>query len=99
MNWQKLAICKGTDNSLFYGNENGTIAVAIARKAKQICDKCPVSYDCLTFAFENDEQYGIWGGLTAKERKAILKTYGKVGVDEIRKIVHINVKQVSNQNN
>jgi WhiB family redox-sensing transcriptional regulator len=95
MNWQALALCKGMDNSLFYGNENGTIATKIAKQAKAICRVCPVSYECLTFAFENDEQHGIWGGFTAKERKAIIREYGKIEVSELRKVVSIYVKQVS----
>lgn len=97
MNWFDLAACKGKDNTMFYGNENGIVPSDIARKAKRICSECEVANDCLNFAIDNDESYGIWGGLTAKERKAIVREYGKITVDEIRKIVGINVRKVSNQ--
>jgi len=99
MNWFGLAACKGKDNTMFYGNEKGNIPSELSKKAKRMCSECSVPNECLNFAIENDESYGIWGGLTAKERKAIVREYGKITVEEIRKIVGINVRQISNQNN
>jgi len=95
MKWFDLASCKGKDNTMFFGNENGNVPSDVARKVKRICSECPVSFECLNFAIENEEQYGIWGGLTAKERKSIIKTYGKISANDIRKIVTINVREVS----
>ena len=40
-------------------------------EAKVICATCPVQAQCLKFAIDNDEREGVWGGLTAKERKAL----------------------------
>lgn len=40
-------------------------------EAKAICATCPVQAQCLKFAIDNDERDGVWGGLTAKERKAL----------------------------
>jgi len=40
-------------------------------EAKAICATCPVVEHCLEFATKNDERDGVWGGLTAKERKAL----------------------------
>lgn len=40
-------------------------------EAKTICATCPVKEQCLEFAIKNDERDGVWGGLTAKERKAL----------------------------
>ena len=39
-----------------------------AKVARQICRACPVRLQCLTYAFENDERAGIWGGLTPYDR-------------------------------
>ena len=36
--------------------------------AKNLCDSCPIKFQCLQAALENQEGYGIWGGLTPKER-------------------------------
>lgn len=44
--------------------------------AKELCKGCPVLEKCLTAALENDEQFGVWGGLTAQER-AELKRKGR----------------------
>jgi len=41
--------------------------------AKTLCDGCPVATQCLTYALDNDEQWGVWGGTTANERAAIRK--------------------------
>ncbi len=38
-------------------------------KAKAICEACPVKVECLAWAVENDEAYGIWGGTTPAERR------------------------------
>jgi WhiB family redox-sensing transcriptional regulator len=41
------------------------------RRAIRICGHCPVRDDCLAYALNGDEQYGVWGGLTAEERRAL----------------------------
>lgn len=68
-NWGQYARCKGkpsqwwfTDN---YNSMEGRIAV---RKAKEVCGLCPVKLQCLKLANDNNEAFGIWGGLTPKER-------------------------------
>lgn len=42
-----------------------------ANAAREICSQCPLSYECLEYALLADEPYGIWGGMTRKERVAI----------------------------
>lgn len=39
--------------------------------AKQICTVCPLKEQCLEYALENDEDYGVWGGKTEKERRML----------------------------
>lgn len=41
--------------------------------AKDICATCPVRTECLTFALEHREEWGVWGGLDEDERKALLR--------------------------
>lgn len=45
--------------------------------AKEICNDCPIRITCLTRALEQNETDGVWGGLTAEERK-ILKQFGDI---------------------
>lgn len=40
--------------------------------ARSFCNECPVIKDCLTYALQNDERFGIWGGFTAEERKRMV---------------------------
>ena len=48
-----------------------TIAGRIESYAKGICMTCPVRLDCLNYALENDERYGIYGGASARDRERI----------------------------
>jgi WhiB family transcriptional regulator, redox-sensing transcriptional regulator len=70
--WRDQAACRNADPSLFYGHTSETAAVRQVRvtAAKQVCAACPVRVDCLTFAEENGERTGMWGGLTGEERAA-----------------------------
>jgi WhiB family redox-sensing transcriptional regulator len=59
-------ICQEIDGELWFpdiGGRNGDVLLA-----KKFCEECPVKNECLQFALVNNEQYGIWGGLTLKER-------------------------------
>lgn len=64
--WQDLANCLGVDPDLFFP-ERG----ASTREAKGVCHGCVVRDDCLEFALENGEKFGIWGGMSERERRRI----------------------------
>jgi WhiB family redox-sensing transcriptional regulator len=61
--WQAEAACRGTDPELFFPATDEE-----AGPAKQVCGGCPVRLACLAFALEREERYGVWGGLTERER-------------------------------
>ena len=61
--WTEEANCKGADADLFFP-ERG----ASTRKAKAICRACTVQDECLEYAVENSEKFGIWVGLSERER-------------------------------
>lgn len=65
-NWQDHANCLGVDPDLFFP-ERG----ASTREAKEVCRGCVVQADCLEFALRNGEKFGIWGGLSERERRRI----------------------------
>ncbi len=64
--WQDLANCLGVDPDLFFP-ERG----ASTREAKEVCRGCVVREDCLEYALRNGEKFGIWGGMSERERRRI----------------------------
>jgi WhiB family redox-sensing transcriptional regulator len=64
--WQDQANCLGVDPDLFFP-ERG----ASTREAKEVCRGCVVRLDCLEYALVNGEKFGIWGGLSERERRRL----------------------------
>lgn len=59
------ALCREVDTGeLFFPEKGGTTA-----PAKQVCRMCPVREECLQYALDHDERYGIWGGKSERERR------------------------------
>lgn len=69
--WMAAGACRGSDPALFFpvGKEGSDPAWAGAAKA--VCARCPVREECLDYALANSERFGIWGGLTQMERRAV----------------------------
>lgn len=67
------AACKGADPDLFFDApaERVTAYKARVAKAKAVCAGCPVRAACLAYALDSGQDYGIWGGLTEDERRAL----------------------------
>lgn len=68
--WSSEALCAEVDPEMFFCPPNAWTAIAAC---KRVCAGCPVRDECLAHALEAGEQYGIWGGLTTKERKRLMK--------------------------
>ena len=64
--WQAQANCMGVDPDLFFP-ERG----ASTREAKEVCRGCVVREDCLEFALDNGEKFGIWGAMSERERRRL----------------------------
>lgn len=64
--WQEYANCLGVDPDLFFP-ERG----ASTREAKEVCRGCVVREECLEYAITHAEKFGIWGGLSERERRRI----------------------------
>ena len=64
--WQDEANCLGVDPELFFPERGGS-----TREAKEVCQGCVVKDDCLEFALQNGEKFGIWGGMSERERRRI----------------------------
>src|SRR5881396_1163648 len=64
--WQDQANCLGVDPDLFFP-ERG----ASTREAKEVCRGCVVREACLEYALTNGEKFGIWGGMSERERRRL----------------------------
>ncbi len=64
--WQEYANCMGVDPDLFFP-ERGTST----REAKEVCRGCVVRDDCLDYALKNGEKFGIWGGMSERQRRRV----------------------------
>lgn len=62
--WMLEAKCLDADPEAFFPEKGGS-----TREAKRICATCPVRNECLDHALANDERFGIWGGLSERERR------------------------------
>ena len=69
--------CTNTDPELFFPDQDDGINLYMV--AKQLCAQCPVMKQCLEYALKTNEEFGVWGGLTAYERRK-LKRGGKITV-------------------
>lgn len=72
--WQDQANCLGVDPDLFFP-ERG----ASTREAKEVCKGCVVREDCLEYALANGEKFGIWGGLSERERRRLRRQRAQDG--------------------
>jgi WhiB family redox-sensing transcriptional regulator len=64
--WHEQALCAQTDPEAFFPEKGGSI-----RQAKRICGRCEVKDECLRHALVHDERYGVWGGLSERERRRL----------------------------
>ncbi|SHG25441.1 WhiB family transcriptional regulator [Geodermatophilus nigrescens] len=64
--WRLDALCAETDPEAFFPEKGGS-----TREAKRVCTGCTVRAECLEFALANDERFGIWGGLSERERRRV----------------------------
>jgi WhiB family redox-sensing transcriptional regulator len=64
--WQERALCSQTDPEAFFPEKGGS-----TREAKRICGRCEVKAECLEYALGHDERFGIWGGLSERERRKL----------------------------
>ncbi len=66
--WQQAARCRGIDPDVFHPQSDEE-----ADEAKAICASCPVREPCLEYALVVREKLGVWGGLTERERRRVLR--------------------------
>ncbi|MFG2223779.1 WhiB family transcriptional regulator [Streptomyces sp. NPDC050161] len=72
--WHSEAVCRRDEAGLFFAPSKEPTAARLAREeaAKRVCARCPVMIECREHALLQPEPYGVWGGLTAAERRVVL---------------------------
>ena len=71
MDWRHKAVCRDEDPELFFPVGNSGPALAQIADAKLVCNRCPVTTDCLTWALDSGQDAGVWGGMSEDERRAL----------------------------
>lgn len=66
LEWQDRGLCAETDAEAFFPEKG-----ASTRAAKRTCRACEVRAECLDYALEHDEKFGIWGGTSERERRRL----------------------------
>ncbi|GAA4916671.1 WhiB family redox-sensing transcriptional regulator [Stackebrandtia albiflava] len=70
--WSSLAACReGDPDALFVQGAEQNVA-------KKVCKGCPVRMECLADALDNNVEFGVWGGMTERERRALLRKHPDV---------------------
>jgi WhiB family redox-sensing transcriptional regulator len=70
--WRVRAVCRSADPELLF------VSGARQREAASICRNCPVKWECAASALDNKEEYGVWGGLTERQRRILLRNHPDV---------------------
>lgn len=73
-NWEDDALCAQIGPEEFFPEKGNSV-----QQAKKICERCDVKPDCLQYALDNGVDSGVWGGLSAQERRRLKKRQEKLG--------------------
>lgn len=68
LEWRDKALCAEVDPEAFFPEKGGS-----TREAKRVCRACEVRAECLDYALEHQERFGIWGGFSERERRRLAR--------------------------
>ncbi|MGL5405616.1 MAG: WhiB family transcriptional regulator [Propionibacteriaceae bacterium] len=71
MDWRHQSACLDEDPELFFPIGNTGPALLQAEEAKKVCARCGVHEKCLAWALDAGQDYGVWGGMSEDERRAL----------------------------
>lgn len=84
--WMDRSKCLDVeDKDIFFPPRDKELYKVVADQAKAICwgrdgkPECPVRMQCLLYADQEDPQYGIWGGMSHRERNALVRKAHRKG--------------------
>ncbi|HKX73409.1 MAG TPA: WhiB family transcriptional regulator [Candidatus Saccharimonadales bacterium] len=70
--WQRFAVCANGDPDAMF------VSGALQHEVVRFCNGCLAKTDCLAEALDNREEFGVWGGMTERERRALLRRHPNV---------------------
>jgi WhiB family redox-sensing transcriptional regulator len=73
--WRLYAACLDDDTELWFRETRADQAEGRSDPAKKVCRDCPVRLQCLAYALQSNERWGIWGGLSTEERDQLARQY------------------------
>jgi len=80
IDWQSGAVCRDMNPEIFFPDQFALVdPTAVAA-----CQRCPVQSDCLQWALDTDQEFGVWGGLTEDQRRYINTTRSRVRCPDCR---------------
>ncbi|MEE1939258.1 WhiB family transcriptional regulator [Streptomyces sp. TRM 70361] len=84
--WHSEAVCRRDEAGLFFAPSKEPTAARLSREqaAKRVCARCPVLIDCREHALLQPEPYGVWGGMTAAERRVMLARRRRRDTDAVQ---------------
>jgi WhiB family transcriptional regulator, redox-sensing transcriptional regulator len=71
--WRDLSACRDLGSDTFFAED--PMGLLEERSAKAVCGQCLVIDDCLAYAITHNAPFGVWGGMTAVERRVVRKTW------------------------
>lgn len=86
--WEKKAACSEADPELFFPESYPpAVRMGMEEQAKRICAQCPVKDECLELSIRNEEQWGVWGGMTSEQRRMLIRRKRREAMRERRRLV------------
>jgi WhiB family redox-sensing transcriptional regulator len=82
--WAQFGLCAQTDPEAYFPEKGMSTGAA-----KQVCQVCPVRSECLEYALDHNERFGVWGGLSERERRPLVRARrvtADAGVESDRRV-------------
>lgn len=95
--WKSEAACKDADLNIFFPDNSDKTAIKTGEVyAKNYCRKCTVAAECLMYAIDNEEIYGVWGSFAPKERTTIISWFSRdmIDVELCKNIVNLEIRSL-----
>lgn len=71
--WRERAACRDEDPELFFPISEVGLGAKQVNRAKAVCARCPVASECLADALDHGLDFGIFGGMTPRERRSLTR--------------------------
>lgn len=79
--WVQFGLCAQTDPGAFFPEKGESTGLA-----KRVCAGCPVRSECLEYALVRRERFGVWGGLSERERRPLVLAARRAGAESDRRV-------------